>query len=62
MRITFPSAPRQLGIIKQLRDLAREEVGKAELVRLDRAQTRIHEHSRRADQAYTDFAAFPRVA
>lgn len=67
MRITFPSARRQLGIIKHIRDLAREpwypeEVEETDLIRLDRAQLRLQEHAVRADQAYTDFAALPRVA
>jgi hypothetical protein len=67
MVLNFPTAQKQLGFIKQLRDLAREpwfagEVDTCELVRLDRARARLKDHARRADDAYTEFAALPRVA
>jgi hypothetical protein len=67
MVLKFPTAQQPLGFIKQLRDLAREpwfaaEVDTCELVKLDRARTQIKAHARRADDAYTEFAALPRVA
>jgi hypothetical protein len=67
MVLKFPAAQKQLGFIKQLRGLAREpwfaeEVDSCQLVRLDRARARLKAHARRADDAYTEFAALPRVA
>ena len=67
MVLKFPTAQQPLGFIKQLRDHAREpwfadKVDDCELVRLDRAQARFTAHARRADDAYTEFAALPRVA
>ncbi len=67
MLLKFPTAQPPLGFIKQLRDLAREpwfadEVDDCELVRLDRTHARMDAHARRADEAYTEFAALPRVA
>ena len=67
MVLKFPTAQKQLGLIKQLRGLAREpwfaeEVNTCQLVRLDRARARSKDNARRADDAYTEFAALPRVA
>jgi len=67
MVLKFPTAQQPLGFIKQLRDRAREpwfadKVDDRELVRLDHARARIDAHARRADEAYTEFAALPRVA
>ncbi len=67
MPIKFPSAQTQLGIVKHLRDLAREawypeEVGDTRLLKLDRERARIQAHALRADEAYTEFATLPRVA
>jgi hypothetical protein len=67
MVLKFPIAQAQLGFIKQLRDRAREPwfaepVDSCELVKLQDARARINAHARRADDAYTEFAALPRVA
>jgi hypothetical protein len=61
------SARQRPGIIKYLRELAREpwypqEVEETELVKLDRAQTQIEAHAQRAEQAYTEFVRLPRAA
>jgi hypothetical protein len=67
MIIKFPIAQRQLGVIRQVLNRARnawtpQEVDESRLVSLARARTSIRDHVRRADQAYAEFATLPRVA
>jgi hypothetical protein len=67
MIIKFPPAQRQLGVIQQALQRAREawapqEVDESRLVSLDRARASLRDHVRRADQAYAEFATLPRVA